>query len=68
MSQIKRMHFSFVTQDEHDKEANLLDEWLKWSRTVPGTTKLHSFVPITTNSSSEYSRNEKVAFEGHVPS
>ncbi|KAL5494527.1 hypothetical protein EMCRGX_G015879 [Ephydatia muelleri] len=46
---------------------NLLDEWLKQSRTVPGTQTLHSFVPVTTStvkakpfSSSEYSRNENV--------
>ena len=37
MSQIKEMHFGFVPQDEEDKEANLRDEWLKQSRTVPGT-------------------------------
>ena len=28
VSQIKWMHFSFVTQDEHDMEASLLDKQL----------------------------------------
>ena len=75
MSQIKGMHFGFVPQDGQDKEANLLDEWLKQSRTVPGTQTLHSVVPVTTStvkvkpfSSNEYSRNENVALAGCVPS
>ena len=62
------MHFTFVSQEEHDRETSLLEEWLKASRTVPGNQKLHCFVPISNNtvevksfSSSGQSIIEKVA-------
>ena len=70
------MHFTFVTQEEHDREADLLDARLKLSRTVPGTKKLHSFVPVSVNrvevksfTASVNLRTEKVALvEGSAQS
>lgn len=68
VSEIKGMHFGFATSAEHDQEAKLLQERLKKSRTVPGTHKIHSVVPVATNiievrpfSCSTSSRREKVA-------
>ncbi|KAL5491066.1 hypothetical protein EMCRGX_G016283 [Ephydatia muelleri] len=73
VSQIKGMHFGFATVAEHDQEAKLLQEQLKTSRTVPGTQKIHSVVPVATNlievrpfSYSTSSRKEKVALT-HLP-
>lgn len=73
VSQIKGMHFGFATVAEHDQEAKLLQERLKTSRTVPGTQKIHSVVPVATNlievrpfSYSTSSRKEKVALT-HLP-
>ena len=49
VTEIKGMHFGFGTVDEHDQESKLLEAQLKMSRTIPGTQKLHSFVPQSTN-------------------
>eukprot|EP00731_Ephydatia_muelleri_P003574 Em0001g3574a len=49
ITEIKGMDFTFASQEEHDREASLLEERLKASRTVPGTQKLHSFVPLSNN-------------------
>ena len=46
VSTIRGMHFGFVTLREHKEEAKLLEEQLILSRTVPGTHKLHSVVPV----------------------
>ena len=69
VTEIKGMHFGFATLDEHDQEAKLLEARLRMSRTVPGTLKLHSFIPLSTNtvevkqfSTSNTSRIEKVDF------
>ena len=76
ITEIKGMDFTFASQEEHDREASLLEERLKASRTVPGTQKLHSFVPLSNNtvevksfSNSGQSRIEKVALAaGNVQS
>ena len=69
VTEIKGMHFAFATLAEHDQEAKLLEAQLIMSRTVPGTLKLHSFIPLSTNavevkqfSTSNTSRIEKVDF------
>ena len=48
ISKIKGMHFTFISQEEHDRETSLLEERLKASRTVPGNQKLHCFVQFLT--------------------
>ena len=67
VNDIKGMHFCIVASEEHEQEAKLLDGRLARSRTVPGTQKLHCFIPISPNtlevklfSSSTVSRREKV--------
>ncbi|KAL5508956.1 hypothetical protein EMCRGX_G004228, partial [Ephydatia muelleri] len=49
-SEIKGMHFSFATLNEHEEEARLLSERYKHSRTVPGTRSQHCVVPYTQSS------------------
>ena len=67
VNHIKGMRFCFVALGEHEQEAKLLDGRLARSRTVPGTQKLHCFIPISPNtlevklfSSSTVSRRERV--------
>ena len=64
------MHFGFATQNEHVQEAKLLEDWLKQSRTVPGTQKVHSVIPVSSTavevkpfSSSTVSRKERVSLD-----
>ena len=76
VTEIKGMHFGFATVDEHDQDSKLLEAWLKMSRTIPGTQKLHSFIQSTNTvevkqfSNSSTSRIEKVNFVeavNHLP-
>ena len=39
--------FNFCTTEDHKSEEQLLEERFQQSRTIPGTRKLHSFVPLT---------------------
>ena len=73
INNIKGMHFCFVELKEHDEEAKILEDRLSRSRTVPGTQKLHCFIPVSTNtvevklySSSVVPRREKVVV-GNAP-
>ena len=49
VNDIKGMHFCFVALEEQEQEAKLLDGCLARSRTVPGTQKLHCFIPFSPN-------------------
>ena len=64
---IKGMDFEFVESKEHDLEAKELEQRLARSRTVPGTQKLHCFIPTSAHtvevklfSYSRVSRSERV--------
>lgn len=69
------MHFSFADIREHEQESALLEERMKRARTVPGTQKLHSFVPLSTEavevrrfSASPICRHERVLHkDAHSP-
>ena len=50
MQQIKSIHISYATLQEHKGEADFLAERFKNSRTVPGTWSFHSFIPISISS------------------
>ena len=75
VSKIKGMHFGFATLTEDEQEAKLLEDQLKKSRTVPGTQKVHSVIPISSIavevkpfSSSTVSRIERVSLDQTVAS
>ena len=73
VAHIKGIQFGYATLEEHVQEAELLKERLKMSKTVPGTQKLHSVVPVGENivevrqfSNSPYSRRERVTLAHSV--
>lgn len=43
---ILKCHFAYVTQEDHEREEALLAELYESSRSIPGTYRKHSFVPI----------------------
>lgn len=44
---IKSIHFLFSTNEEHINEENFLKQRFEKAKTIPGTQKFHSFVPIS---------------------
>ena len=50
LQEIKGIHFSHATLQEHKDEADFLAERFNYSRTVPGTRSFHSFIPISISS------------------
>ena len=48
MKEIAGMCFCYVTNEEYKEEAQLLQERLEKSKTVPGTQKYHCFKPLNT--------------------
>ena len=44
---IERVHFKYCTSDDYRQEEIFLEERLKISRTIPGTQKLHCFIPLS---------------------
>ena len=67
---VPSVSFHYCTNDDHKREEILLQERFKNSRTIPGTRKLHSFVPVTRNkvctrtySLSSTSKEERVAVQ-----
>ena len=46
-SEIKNVNFYYATVEQHDLEANLLENRFAKSRTIPGSYKLHTFRPIS---------------------
>ena len=67
VNSINGMHICFVELRGHGQEAEVLEDRLSRSRTVPGTQKLHFLIPTSANtdevklfSSSAVSRREKV--------
>ena len=50
LQEIKGIHFSYATLQEHKDEADFLAERFKYSRTVPGTRSFLSFIPISISS------------------
>lgn len=66
------MKFQFVTNEQYFSEEKLISDRFERAKTIAGTQKLHSFIPISNNSLkvSEYSkskkfRQEKVVFAQH---
>ena len=41
------MNFSYVDNKEYEEEVQLLDARFSQSRTIPGTQRFHSFIPIS---------------------
>ncbi|KAL5518045.1 hypothetical protein EMCRGX_G003713 [Ephydatia muelleri] len=71
VSNIKGMHFCFTDTSQHEEEAKLLEERMQKARTVPGTQRLHCFIPLSTEtvevrqfSTSTISRVERVLLKG----
>ena len=48
VSNIKGMHFCFTNTVQHEEESKLLEDRMQKARTVPGTQRLHSFIPRST--------------------
>lgn len=46
---IPAVSFSFCNMDDYRREENLLQKRFQSSRTIPGTRKLHSFIPLSRN-------------------
>ena len=46
-SEIDNINCEFVTLNNYDREAEQLKERFSKARTIPGTQKLHSFVPLS---------------------
>ena len=44
---IKGVQFKYCTIDDYGQEEIFLEERLKISRTIPGTQKLHCFIPLS---------------------
>ena len=44
---IPTVAFSYFSSEDYKSEEQLLEERFQQSRTIPGTRKLHSFVPLT---------------------
>ena len=68
---ISSVHFDYCSNDEYELELQKLEERFEQSRTIPGTRKLHSFVPLTLSevrvrhySGSDTYRDEKVSQTG----
>ena len=75
VSYIKGIQFGYATLDKYIQEAQLLEEMLKTSKTVPGTQQLHTIVPVGENivevrpfSNSPNSRRERVSLKHSVHS
>ena len=49
VTHIKGIQFGYATLDKYVQEAQLLEERLKTSKTVPGTQELHRIVPVGEN-------------------
>jgi len=47
---IPTIHFKFCTSEDYKRAETFLQERFQKSRTIPGTQKLHCFVPLTENS------------------
>ena len=65
---IPAAYFGYCSNEDYVREQSSLEHRFQLSRTIPGTRKLHSFVPILDNtvevkfySSSDVSRKERVA-------
>ena len=46
---IQSVHFQYVSTEEYNEEAQHLEECFLLSRTIPGTRKYHSYIPISSN-------------------
>ena len=44
---IPAVHFEYCSNEDYKREEHNLEQRLKEARTIPGTRKLHSFVPIS---------------------
>ena len=67
---IPAVTFQYLTEDDYKSEQVLLEQRFEQSRTIPGTRKLHCFVPLSRHkvstkaySSSSISKVERVTIE-----
>jgi len=67
VAEIKTVNFYYATVDEYEKETELLKTRLESARTIPGTHRLHCFLPVSADvmevrdfSSSPIKRLERV--------
>ena len=44
---LSSIHFGYCSMEDYQKECHNLEQRFHKSRTIPGTKKLHSFIPIT---------------------
>ena len=65
---IPAVHFDYCSSDDYEAEEKKLEERFAKSRTIPGTRKLHSFIPVSNDrikvkvfSLSTTSREERVS-------
>ncbi len=68
---IPSIFFKYCSLDDYKKEQLLLEERFQKSRTIPGTRKLHSFIPLTRSkvstkvySTSDTAKEERVTVLG----
>ena len=64
---VPAVHFGYCSMEDYEREQHNLEQRFQQSRTIPGTRKLHSFVPISKStvrvsfySASDNSRKERV--------
>ena len=64
---VPAVHFGYCSIEDYERERHNLEQRFRHSRTISGTRKLHSFVPISSNkvrvsvcSSSDTSKEERV--------
>jgi len=69
-SSISSAHFEYCSNEQYELERQNLEERFEQSRTIPGTRKLHSFVPLSLSevrvrrySASDTYRDENVSLE-----
>ena len=65
---IPAVHFEYCSSEDYTREQSSLEQRFALSRTIPGTRKLHSFVPLSDStvqvkhySTSDISRKERVS-------
>ena len=69
LDNIPAMAFKYLNMDDYKSEQILLEQRFKQSRTIPGTRKLHCFIPLSRNkvSTKVYSSSAISKIESHSP-
>ena len=64
---ISGITFKYCSCEEYKSEELLLEQRFKLARTIPGTRKLHSFVPVTRNTIATNRGVARGGQRGHLP-